>query len=515
MKTKLLTLLLSVLTYCTVFGQSLTGEPNPCPGIDYNYSITVPTSAGIPYVTNLSNGFQSADMVPTQTGTNVTYKYTIRWNNYYQTSNGAPVKSVFEVTTPAMGTTPAKPYPIQVTIKGLSDVQFSSVPDPSCAYRGNITVSVSPVANATRYVWTNSAGWGGNVTTTTASNVFNVTNESTATITVVAYNDNCTAANPVSKTNSTTVTRPAVAIVPAFTAAPAQLCSANVLAASVSVAEGTPVSYEWYTAPANYIGLNSGGSYSATAPLVTTTPTVNMSYIGPATGGQPTTLYCRAVYSATCKTAYNYYTLSTGKPAVQMFAAFTATLGEVFGDSFGACPIEVLQIRPVTNYGTGAVTGHQWEMLSGSYSSVSNLTGIPLRLRMSSQLNAEVEFRYRFNTACGWSDWLNCYAFTWSCNGARTAVITEKTAAAPTNPLSFTLSPNPAANEISVNIPDTKSNTALLLNIVDIKGTSLIRSKHAAASKVTVDISKLPAGQYILQVQSGTNSYSKQFIIAK
>jgi hypothetical protein len=510
MKTKLLTLLLSVFAYCTVFGQSLEGESNPCPGQYYTYEITLANTEPIPVISNFSNCEHPVTLNPTPVGSLSTkYSYQVKWNNVYVGANEP--KSFVQVSVNK--SSGSVPYKKEVTIKGLSDVQFLPLPEPSCAFRGNILVKVGTVANATSYTWTNTASWGGNTTTTAPSNTFNVTNESAANITVVARNENCPSSG--TKNNTVLITRPAVAVVPVFpTTTPKAVCSGTTAAVSVTVAEGTPTSYEWYTEPSNYIGIN-GGNYTSDIPLSTTTPNVTLSYIGPATGGQQTSLFCRAVYSATCKTQAGYTTFSTGKPAVQMFSAFTTTLGEVFGDSFGACPIEVLQIRPVTNYGTGAVTGHQWEMLSGSYSSVSNLTGIPLRLRMSSQLDAEVEFRYRFNTACGWSEWLNCYAFTWSCNGARTAVITEKTAAAPTNPLSFTISPNPAANEISVNIPDTKSNTELLLNIVDIKGTSLIRSKHAAASKVSVDISKLPAGQYILQVQSGANSYSKQFIIAK
>ena len=517
MKTKLLTLLLSAFSYCTMFGQSITGEMNPCPNVDYTYQITLPDTMSVPSITGPTNG-QLVSSTFTSNLSQITYKYVIRWFNFYQTQNGAPVKSTFDLKSGRIGKPQDKSYSLAVTIKGLSDIQFSSVPTISCAYRGNITVSVTPVANATKYVWTNSAGWGGNITTTTASNVFNVTNESQATITVVAYNDGCAASNPVvSKTNSTTITRPAVTTKPAFTAtSPKEVCPGASVTADVTVTEGTPVSYEWYTLPAGYIAIN-GGSYGASAPLSTTSPGVTLSYIGPATGGQPTMLYCRAIYSATCKTDYSYYTLSTGKPTVNMFHANTTSMGDVYGDSFGACPSEVLQIFPVTNYDNTSILEHTWEVLSGSYSSVSNLTGVPIRLRMSSRLDAEVEFRYRFRTPCGWSEWLNCYAFTWDCSGvaARTTVITEKTTATAANPVSFTISPNPATNEIAVNIPDAKANTDLFLNISDIKGVSLIRRKQQATSRVTVDISKLPAGQYILQVQSGIHNYSKQFIVAK
>lgn len=518
MKTKLLTLLLSAFSYCTMFAQSITGEMNPCPNVDYTYQITLPDTMSVPTYMGPANG-QLVSATITQNLSQITYKYVIRWFNFYQVqSGGTPVKSTFELKSGRTGRPQDKTYLLAVTIRGLSDINFSVVPTLSCAYRGNVTISVTPVANATRYVWTNSAGWGGNATTTTASNVFNVTNESPATITVVAYNDACAASNPVvSKTNSTTITRSPVTTKPVFSAtSPVQICPGTTATADVTVTEGAPVSYEWYTQPAGYIGIN-GGSYSSSAPLSTASPAVTLSYIGPATGGQPTTLFCRAVYSATCKTEYSYYTLSTGKPAVLTFYGVTATLGEVYGDSFGACPIEVLQIRPVTNYNNNSILEHNWEVLSGSYSSVSNLTGVPIRLRMSSRLDTEVEFRYRFRTSCGWSDWLNCYAFTWDCStvAARKTVITEKTTATAATPVNLTISPNPATNEIAVNIPDVKADTDLFLNISDIKGVSLIRRKQQAVSRVTVDISKLPAGQYILQVQSGIHYYSKQFIIAK
>lgn len=517
MKRKLLTLLLCAISYCS-FAQSLTGETSPCPNVDYTYQITLSTQKQPPLVTTLTNGHITSQST-SQTLNDVTYKYVIRWDNFYQVQNGSPVKSTFNVLTGTIGSNPTENYPISVTIRGVGGITVPTPPAPSCAFRGNLVVPVNGVANATRYVWSNNAGWGGNGTTSSPSNTFIVNNESAATLTVTAYNDACSASNPIPQSSTLiNITRPAVTSLPVFTAtSPKELCIGNTATAGVTVTEGTPISYEWYTLPANIIAINGGNYNSTTAPLTTTTPNVTLSYVGPSYGAPTTTLYCRAVYSSSCKSDYAYYGINAGKPYVSTFSATTISLGAVTGDSYAACPNEVLQIWPTVNFGNASILEHQWEVVSGTYSSISNLTGVPLRLRMSSRLNSEVEFRYRYRTSCGWSDWLLCYAFVWDCSGAtqRTAVITEKTAPDAIAPVSITLAPNPASNEIAVNMPETKSKADLFVNISDIKGTSLIRRKQSATSRFTVDISALPAGQYILQVQSGEQRYSKMFIVAK
>ncbi len=92
---------------------------------------------------------------------------------------------------------------------------------------------------------------------------------------------------------------------------------------------------------------------------------------------------------------------------------------------------------------------------------------------------------------------------TWTIN---TGVVSTDDQAALNNRLSLT--PNPVSNVLQWNI-DSSRNESVELRIISITGRSLIQTK---TSQQNIDLSHLPAGSYILSVQSGDHLYSKRFI---
>jgi len=514
MKTKLLMLLLAMLSTVSVFAQTISGEKSPCPGVPYVYEITLPTKNGIPYVTQLDNGYQSANMTSSQSGTNVTYKFTITWYNYYQVVNGAPVQSSFILRD---AFTPTINYPIQVTIKGLSDIQFSSVPAPACNYRGEVTVSVAAVANATKYVWTNNAGWGNNnAETSTPSIKFIVNNDLPAQIIVKAFNTNC---GTTTKQNSTTVSRAAVTTTPVFNTNTSNvLCPGVSGSASVSGAEGTPVGYEWYALPTGYVTINDVAT-TATSPLTTTGTSVTLKYANTAGGdSKPVVLSARAVYSANCKSPEVTRQIATGLPVSDNFQINGSSLGNVTGRSSGVCQNDVIYLFPQNNYPNEKILAHEWEVVDGDYSSINGFNGPSMRVRMANDPTSTLRLRYRFTTDCGTSPWNTVYLYNVAdCGNWRMAARSEsftvsKTAAQ----AEFSVSPNPASSVINVVMPTTdKQQGTARLNITNMKGDVVISRRQAAASKFTIDVSSLPAGNYVVQIDAGVRKYTKQVVIVK
>src|ERR1044072_1686826 len=240
MKTKLLAFLLAMFSTISVFAQTINGETKPCPGVAYDYEITLP---------NLPSGRVEHGRITNQTsiptGTSFIHRFTVIWDNFYQLgSNGLPVESKLTLQVANQTTE----YTFKVVIKGLADVQFISVPAPACNFRGEVPVSVNLNPNATKYVWTNNAGWGNNNAETSTPGIkFIVNNDLPALVAVKVYNTNC---GTTMKQNSVNVNRTPVTTTPVFNANTSKvLCPGVTGSASISGAEGTPIRYEWYALP--------------------------------------------------------------------------------------------------------------------------------------------------------------------------------------------------------------------------------------------------------------------------
>lgn len=512
MKTKLLTLLLAMFSTISVFAQTISGETKPCPGVAYDYEITL---SRLPSVARIENG-RVTNQTSTPSGNTFIHKFTIIWNNFYQTGpNGLPVES--KLILQDLENNQTKQYSISVTIKGLADVQFISVPAPACNYRGEVPVSVNLNPNATQYVWTNNAGWGNNNAETSTPGIkFNVNNDLPAQIAVKVINGNC---GNVFKQNSTTVNRTPISITPSVTTNTSDvICPGVTATATVSGAEGTPASYEWYAGPAGYMTIN-GVAATSTSPVTTTGTSVTLNYANTAGGdSKPVVLSVRAVYSANCKSPEATRQIATGLPVSDNFQINGSGMGNVIGRSSGVCQNDVIYLFPQNNYPNDKILTHEWEVVDGDYSSINGFNGPSMRVRMANDPTSTLRLRYRFITACGTSPWNTVYLYNvadcgnWRMAPTSVAATTNKTAAQ----RAFSVSPNPASSVINVVMPTAeKQQGNFRLNITNMKGDVVISRRQAAASKFTIDVSSLPAGNYVVQIDAGVRKYTKQVVIVK
>lgn len=506
---KKILLLLSLVAYCYVplLAQSLTGELNPCPGTPYSYEITLAPSFGIPYMYNLSNVYQSANMTTAITlDGKVTYKYTLTWQNVAGTG-------FFTIKTNG-GTE----YTVTANIKGLSDVSFASIPASlSCSFRGNITVTANQVTNATSYVWSNTAGWTSDGSSSKTA-TFNINNANAGNIYVTAYNANC---NNISKNNNRPLTRTQPTDTVVYSSAALAVCSSTSTTVTVTApATGAvTVGYEWYAKPAAIIKIN-GGDYSETATLTTTTTSVTLTQVSATTTGS-TNLYCRPIFASDCISPWAVKTLNVGAPTSTGFTMEGSKTPQYGADkartAYSVCTREYLTIYPVNNLNNNIIT-HKWEYVSGPYISIGALNQAWLQVQISATYASILNLRYQYQTACGWSEWNNLKLIAYDCKtdpGTGLRVVKADTATAVENTTArFIIVPNPASSIVTVTVPVSGSNKGNMLAIVtDVKGSTVLARTFAKAEKFTLDVSTLPTGTYILQVQEGTKKVSKQFVV--
>lgn len=72
----------------------------------------------------------------------------------------------------------------------------------------------------------------------------------------------------------------------------------------------------------------------------------------------------------------------------------------------------------------------------------------------------------------------------------------------------ISLSPNPANNTVKVNGSFQKG----IISVINSNGQTLLSSKISALS-LTLDISRLPAGLYVVRFSDQTNSINKKLVI--
>ncbi|HIA35795.1 MAG TPA: T9SS type A sorting domain-containing protein, partial [Flavobacteriales bacterium] len=74
----------------------------------------------------------------------------------------------------------------------------------------------------------------------------------------------------------------------------------------------------------------------------------------------------------------------------------------------------------------------------------------------------------------------------------------------------FSISPNPAQNSITLNSENWVNKSDAKVNITNIMGEILIQSSLLSSS-TSIDISSIPQGLYMVQIENGTN-YVQKFI---
>lgn len=82
-----------------------------------------------------------------------------------------------------------------------------------------------------------------------------------------------------------------------------------------------------------------------------------------------------------------------------------------------------------------------------------------------------------------------------------------------TEPLrgAYSIYPNPIRGKMQIEGPSTRQNVQM--TVTDISGRALIREKRQVDGRTELDVSKLPAGAYVLQVESGQQQVTTRFIV--
>ena len=75
----------------------------------------------------------------------------------------------------------------------------------------------------------------------------------------------------------------------------------------------------------------------------------------------------------------------------------------------------------------------------------------------------------------------------------------------------FTVYPNPIRGRMQIKGPAMQHNVQM--TVTDITGRALIREKRRMHGKTELDVSKLPAGTYLLQVESQQHQFTTRFIV--
>ena len=124
--------------------------------------------------------------------------------------------------------------------------------------------------------------------------------------------------------------------------------------------------------------------------------------------------------------------------------------------------------------------------------------------------NYEVQLRKacRYTTASydtlAWSPWGTPAAFTVSSPAGITRIDQAP---------SFSLFPNPASASVTVNINEPAGSQELMLSVIDLHGRELISIPSLTANSLSLDISTLDPGTYLLRLSSPSASASRRLVV--
>jgi hypothetical protein len=76
----------------------------------------------------------------------------------------------------------------------------------------------------------------------------------------------------------------------------------------------------------------------------------------------------------------------------------------------------------------------------------------------------------------------------------------------------FSVYPNPIRGRMQIEGPATQQNVQM--TVTDITGRALIREKRAVNGKTELDVSRLPAGAYMLRVETQQQQTTTRFIVS-
>ncbi|NML39590.1 T9SS type A sorting domain-containing protein [Chitinophaga sp. G-6-1-13] len=516
MKRNLLLFIGLLLTYIAG-AQTITGEKNPCPETSYTYSITLNRSCGRPVI-DADNGAVSVGPI---TGRDVSeaqteYKVDISWKNEYRILSGTTQKAV-----PLKMTACGNTYQLDVFPKGMTALAFSSfTPAIPCDFRNYKEYAIyKPINGADLSMWSNNAGWGGFGGAFTDN--INFTNGNPGTITVTVQHKTCYG---VSKSISANISRSAPEQAPIFdNTTPITICADAGI--TVAAAAGIPSGYEWYIVPANAVKINGTFSNNAATPLLTTSATVTLS---PGTYSGTIQLYGRSVFNGCGSTPYAVKNIQVGTPAVNVFQPGNQYYDQPPGNILYVCPNELVALTPVLNVSKESALQHQWEV-DPNYSYLNSTEEYGLLIRTSAIARTVIQMRYRFRTACGWSNWASYAIWNKDCDPTEgpwfaKAITTTQNAVLPgkkANTFDFTLFPNPTNDVVYINInlattADNKSaQTPVIIQIMDVHGNQVLSNTYPISPRLSVSVKDLQPGTYILKMTYNHQLSSQKFIVTK
>jgi hypothetical protein len=386
---------------------------------------------------------------------------------------------------------------LDVLVVGQYPITSSAVDIP-CTFLGVRTFQTLSLPDADQTVsWANDAGWpvaNGPYGQGNYKIDYNINNSSTGTVAAFFYNNGCP--NYPQGTHQFSVSRSNTMAAPTFTTgSPAGICATSASTVAVNALSPAPVSYQWYTVPANVLKLNGGSYSSATAPLSTTTPSVSIAAFSSTLNGVAATLYVRATYASGCNTPYASREL---KVASAVVATPTLTSTTISGPDE---PSEYQFTATAVNDAT-----YNW-YVGGALreTSSSNTFRLYLPCRTSATVYCTI------TNQCGASGPSNSVTRTGGCRDR------ERVS-------NFSVSPNPASNMITItqkndtnkrSSANTSDGTFNEVNIYEFNGNLVKRQRYAGARQGTLNVGDLRTGTYYIEIRNGEYTEKQTLIIQK
>jgi hypothetical protein len=228
----------------------------------------------------------------------------------------------------------------------------------------------------------------------------------------------------------------------------------------------------------------------------------------------------RATITATVTDCIESYTLSQkdivlGLPPVDRFIVDGDRFDYAVNGpnrNFTVCPSENLDIFPNIPVGTQGVIGvlqHSWEYVSGSYQTFLGGNFYGAYVRTASNVGAQLQLRYRYRNACGWSGYDQVDFTNMNCDGG------EQPYRAGDGELDFTVSSNSSKNTAIINTTGLTSNGEV--RIVDLSTLRVVKFMRIdkGQKQAKFYVGDLNPGTYVVQISTAGKSKSKQYRIFK
>lgn len=167
--------------------QTISGPQNPCPDVIYEYSI----SSIPPCPNNLPWSVSGGQIIEVSQNKD---KIKVKWINTPTSINAKVYYTYYKTSSSGGCTTDIVSIKHDVKVRVFADVQSLTI-SKDCSFRGSIPLSITPVAIANQYTWSDGLGW--TQTTTTPSVNYNVTTNNSISINVIGRDNLCTTTGQV------------------------------------------------------------------------------------------------------------------------------------------------------------------------------------------------------------------------------------------------------------------------------------------------------------------------------